>query len=371
MPRRDIQLIGSPGVIRDTPAHKLNDAAFSDAKNMRFGEKGAESLVGNLSVFTAASITPLWIGFFPPITNPHWAYGDLASMWVFEGSTHSDITRASGAYGGDAGERWQSTVFNGIAIFNNTIDLPQAWNPVSPGTLLIDLPNWVTTRRAKSIRSFKNFLVALYLTDSGTARPYRVLWSDSADSGTVPGSWDSTDPATDSREFDLAETSDFLVDQLSMGDINIIYKEHSTWGMQFIGPPFYFRFWKILSKSGLLHRDCIANVPFGHVVVTQDDIIVHNGQVENSTSVLNAKLRRWLFSSIDVGNFVNSFLLVNPRKNEVLFCFPEIGETFASLAVVWNWQDKSLGVRELSPVTPFAATGPIGSSIDDDLEWGV
>lgn len=370
MPRKTIELIGSPGVIRDTPAHKMIDSAFSNAMNVRFGEKGAEALVGDMAIFSSASITPLWIEVFPSLVDPHWVYGNLTEMWVYEGTTHTEITRVSGDYAGIAAERWQSTMFNGVAIFNNTVDLPQSWSIIGPGTPLIDLPNWDVTRLAKSIRSFKNFLVALNLTDSGTNRPYRVLWSDSADSGTVPGSWDSTDPATDSREFDLAETSDFLVDQLPMGDINIIYKEHSTWGMQYIGPPFFFRFWKILSKKGLLHRDCVVNVPFGHVVVTQDDIIVHSGQIEQFTSILDAKLRRWLFSSIDTNNFYNSFLMLKPLSNEVYFCFPEVGETYASQAVVWNWQDKSLGVRDLTP-TPFASAGPIGSSLDDDIEWGV
>lgn len=369
MPRKEIQLIGSPGVVRDSPAHKIIDSAFSDAKNMRFGENGAEALVGDLSIFSTASITPLWLGFFPPITAPHWVYGNATEMWVFEGSTHTEITRISGDYAGIPGERWGSTVFNGVGIFNNAVDIPQSWPGFAPATKLIDLPNWVSTRRCKSMKSFKNYLVALNLTDSGVERPYRILWSDSADTGTVPGSWDSTNPATDSREFDLAETSDYLVDQLVLGDINIVYKEHSTWGMQYIGPPFYFRFWKILSKVGLLTRDCMVNVPFGHVVVTQDDIILHNGQTESTKSILDAKLRRWLFSSIDTTNYYNCFLLANPIKNEVLFCFPEIGETYATNSIIWNWQDKSLGVREIT-TTPFGAVGPIGSSIlTEDLIW--
>lgn len=367
--RKTVELIGSPGIVRDSPAHKIKDSAFSDGGNIRFGENGAESLVGDLEVFSSASITPLWIGFFPPITAPRWAYANLTEVWAYEGTTHTEITRISGDYNAIATERWQSTVFNGIGILNNTIDLPQAWTEFDPSTKLVDLPNWDSNRRAKSIRSFKNFLVALYMTDSSVERPYRVLWSDSADTGTVPGSWDSTDPATDSREFDLAETSDYLVDQLRMGDINIIYKENSTWGMQYIGPPFYFRFWKILSKSGLLHRDCVVNVPSGHAVITLDDVIVHSGQIDQSVSILDARMRRWLFGSIDTTNFRNSFLLSNPTKNEVYICFPSAGSTYADQAIVWNWQDKSLGARELTP-TPFGTVGPIGESIIDDVAWG-
>ena len=369
MARETINQIGSPGIIYDVPAHSLGPTAWTDGSNIRFGEDGVESFLGDQPTFSTASVSPLWIQFFPPITGPRWVYTTLTEAWCYQGSTHTEITRASGDYNAIATERWHSTMFNGIGILNNTIDVPQMWTDIDSTTALADLTNWTSTRRCKSLKSFKNFLVALYMTDSSVARPYRILWSDSADTGTVPGSWDSTDPTTDSREFDLAETSDYLVDQLALGDVNIIYKENSTWGMQYIGPPFYFRFWKILSKNGMLHRDCVVNVPFGHCVVTQDDIIVHSGAIEQSESIVDAKMRNWIFNTIDPDNFKNSFLLANPRSNEVLFFFPESGETYASIAVVWNYKYKSLGIRELSATIPFGSSGPVGESITDDPGW--
>lgn len=369
MPRKSVEVLGTAGIVRDTPVHKLKDGVFSDARNIRFNESGAESLVGDLETFSSASITPLWVGVFPPITLPVWVYGDLTEMWAVENTTHSEITRTASDYTAITSERWQSTVFNGTGIFNNTIDVPQGWADFDPTTLLVDLPNWDANRRCKSIRSFKNFLIALNMTDTGINRPYRVVWSDSAVPGTLPGSWDTTDPTTDAREFDLAETSDYLVDSLVLGDINIVYKEHSTWGMQYIGPPFYFRFWKILSKKGLLGRDCVVSAPFGHVVATQDDIIIHSGQVEQAESILDGRMRRWLFSTIDPTNFRNCFMLAHARRNEVYFCFPEFGETYANRALVWNWRDQSIGIRDMIS-TPFGAVGPVGQAIEDDLEWG-
>ena len=368
--RETIQVLGSPGIVRDIPAHQLALNAWTDGLNIRFGEDGAESLVGDAATFAAASVTPLWVQYFPPITDPRWVYATLTEAWCYQGAGHTEITRTVGGdYTAVASERWNSTMLNGVGILNNTIDVPQMWTDIDSSTPLADLSNWPSTRRCKSLRSFKNFLIALYMTDTGVERPYRILWSDSADAGTVPGSWDSTDPATDSREFDLAETSDYLVDQLVLGDVNIIYKENSIWGMQHIGPPFYFRFWKILSKNGLLHRDCVVNVPFGHCAVTQDDIIVHSGQIEQSESIIDGKDRNWLFSAIDPDNFKNSFLLANHRANEVYFFFPEIGETYASMALIWNYRHKSIGFRELANTIPFGATGPVGESVINDPGW--
>ena len=368
METKTFEVIESPGIIRDFPAHKLVEAAFTDGQNFHFPVEGAESLSGNKETFSEASITPLWLWPFPPLVAPKWVYADLNQVFVVDGTTHTEITRVSGNYSALASERWSACVFNGVGILNNGQDLPQAWSDFDPTTKLIDLTNWDATRRAKVIRPFKNFLVALNLTDSGVERPYRILWSDSAVPGTLPGSWDSTDPATDSREFDLAQTSDHLVDCLPMGEINIIYKEASTWGMSAIGPPYYFRFWEILSKTGLLHRDCVAATPIGHIVVTIDDIILHNGQPEQSKSIIDSKLRKWLFSSIDPTNFKNSFAFADVKNNEFHFCFPEIDQIYATKDVTWNWKKNSFGIKDLSP-TPFMTVGPIGESQIDDLIW--
>lgn len=369
MPTKTIELLDSPGIIRDTPAHKLPDGAFSDGNNVRFAEEGVQTVGGNLPVLSAASVNPTWLYPFPPIGAPIWVYADANQVFAIDGDTHTEITRASGNYSGLTTERWQASFFNGVAILNNTVDIPQAWTEFDSGTQLVDLPNWDATRRAKSVRGFLNFLIALNMTDSGVSRPYRIVWSDSADAGTLPGSWDSTDPATDSREFDLAQTPDHLVDCLPMGDVNIVYKENSCWGMRHVGPPFFFRFWEILSKRGLLQRDCVRNTPIGHIVVTQDDIIVHRGQIESEVSILDKKQRKWLFQSIDPANFRNSFLMADNRRNEAYFCFPEVGETYSNKVLAWNWRHNSIAVRDI-PTTPFGVLGPIGDSLIEDFAWG-
>lgn len=368
MPEQEFEMLDSPGIVRDTPAHKLPDNAFSDGKNFVFNDEGAQTLPGNLDALSQASVTPLWLQPFPPLSNPTWVYANLDKVFAVNGSTHTEITRASGDYSGTISERWNSALFNGVAVFNNAIDLPQAWTTIDSSTQLVDLPNWDITRRAKVIRTFKNYLIALNLTDNGTARPYRILWSDSANVGTLPGSWDSTNPATDSREFDLAQTQDHLVDCLPLGDINIVYKEASTWGMRFVGPNQYFSFWQIFGARGLLTRDCMVNVANGQIAVTQDDIILHQGQVEQAQSILTRRNREALFSSIDTTNFKQSFVLANFRKNEFYFCYPELGETYANRMLVWNWDRNATSFTDI-PSTPFGAIGPVGENLIDDLAW--
>ena len=369
MPLATIEVMESPGLVRDVPNQKLVEGAFTEVKNFRFNEQGAETILGDRSVLTEASFNPVWLQPFPPRTNPVWVYMSLTEAWTVDGSTHTEITRTVGGdYAAVAGERWHSDVLAGYAFFNNTVDVPQSWEAFDSSNALVNLANWDANRKCKSLRSFKNFLIALYMTDSGVERPYRVLWSNPAAPGTLPTSWDSSDPAQDANEIDLADTSDYLVDSLTLGDIHVIYKEASTWGMRFVGAPFIFQFWQILAHRGLLHRDCAVQYPGGHVVATQDDIIVHSGQLESAESIVNRRLRRWLFSAIDTTNFKNSFMFADSAKNEAWFCFPETGSTYANVALIWNWRQNSIGFRDLTP-TPFAAVGPIGDELVEDLAW--
>ena len=370
MPSKTVDVRESPGFVQDRVAHHLKDSAFTDVSNAVFTENGAESRSGNLQTFSTPLTSPTWLWPFPPITNPTWVYADSTKVYALNGATHVDITRVSSDYSTSSEQRWHAGVFNGVGVLNNTTDIPQAWTSFDTSTLLVDLANWDSNRRCKSLRPFKNFLVALNMTDTGIDRPYRVVWSDSAAPGTLPGSWDTTDPTTDAREFDLAETSDHLVDSLPLGDINIIYKENSTWGMQYIGPPFYFRFWKILSTRGLLHRDCVVASPIGHIAATQDDIIVHTGQMEQHQSIVDKRTRKWLFSTIDPDNFFNSYAVSYTKRNEFWFCFPEVGETYATAALIWNWSQNSIGFEYFDRPFPFITMGSVGESTVADLEWG-
>lgn len=364
-----VDLINSPGIIRDFPVHRLTKNAFSDGKNAKFTEDGAQPTAGDRAVLSETNLVPNWIAAFPPITNPNWIYGTDSELWVIDGDEHTEITRTSSNYNGIATERWNSCFLNGVGLFNNTIDIPQVWTEFDRTVPLIDLPNWDATRRCKSLRSFKNFLIALDMTDSGVRRPYRIVWSHPAAPGEYPISWDTEDPTKDSREIDLAETGDHLVDSLPLGNLNIVYKETSTWGMQYIGAPFYFRFYNILPTQGLLVRDCVVAMPKGHVVCTQDDIILHEGVAQQSVSILDTKIRKWLFSSIDPDNFRNCFMFADNFKDEVWFCFPEVGNIYATKAIIWDWSSNSLGIRDLNNV-PFIAVGPVGDSLVQDVEWG-
>ena len=367
MQRVKIAGFQKPGLIQDTAQFDIMPEAWDEVRNVRFNTIGATSFAGHSSVMSPAPITPLWLKVFPPVANPLWVYAGLTKVYVFD-NTHVDITRVSGDYAAVANERWQGEVLNGVGFFNNTVDVPQMWVDFDPSQRLADLTNWPANLRCKFLRPHKNFLIAGYLIEAGNERPFRIRWSDATEPGTIPSSWALDDPTKDSGEKDIAETSDYLVDGLTLGELFIVYKQRSVFAMQYIGRPDIFAHYPIIQGKGALCRDCIQPFPGGHFAAGIDDIYIHNGQKGSEQSVVEARVRSWVFNQIDAANFFNCYTVNYERRDEVWFCFPEAGETYPTIALVWNRITNGIGIRDL-PHVPFMYPGPILVNADDEI-WG-
>ena len=267
---------------------------------------------------------------------------------------------------------WTSTLLGGIPVLNpdNGNDYPQRWN-LNTGSRLVNLENWPENVYCQSIRSYKNYLVALNITKGSSNYPFMVKWSNPADPGSVPNSWDETSPANDAGEVDLSEGYDPIVDGLQLRDSFIIYKESSVWRMDYVGGPFVFKFQKVLGTSGCLNRNCAVEIDGFHFVLTSSDIIVHDGQT--STSILDKQTRRFVFQDMDVDNVDKAFVFKNPFVNEVYACYASIGSTYCDKAVVWNYVDKTVSFRDM-PNVNHAAFGPVDDGLtgnwnQDSAPW--
>jgi len=204
--------------------------------------------------------------------------------------------------------------------------------------------------------------------------PLLIKWSSAAPIAGVPAYWDAAPAASDSGEYALSETQDFLIDCLPLGDVNVIYKEKTSFGMQYIGLPQVFRFWKLFGKDdtggGILTRNCAVEVKRKHLVATQGDLVLHDGNTWES--ILTDRLRKKIFETdIDSTYYDRSFMVVNSSRNEVWFCFAAAGATFPNIALVWNWKDNACGFRDI-PLAAFAAAGVIdpGTNTSWDADSG-
>lgn len=347
--------LGSIGVIYDTDPRNIPENAWSAARNVRFIDNAIEKSKGESEVFTSPTVDPYWL--LPVQTDSvyYWVYPSLTKCYVTDGTTNTDITRSTGGdYSADADIGWNGGILGGVPVINNGVDDPQMWAPIGTGTNLASLTwssgqTWATQNmQARVIRPFKQFLVALDITTSGTRARQEIRWSHPADSGAIPSTWDETDTTKDAGQHFLDEDGGSLIDCLPLGDTNIIYKDSQTIGMQHIGGQFIFRFYNIFKESGLLTRRCVKPFYNQHFCVTNGDVITHDGNT--ITPVLTHKVKDWLFSAIDTTNYARTFVSPNYQKDELWICFPESGASFATLALIWNYKDNTTTVRELPTV---------------------
>lgn len=311
---------------------------------------------------TSATITVTGTDTFTyALTTDPVASATTVGHLILDGAAVNNFT-------GGIDDRWTGGVIGGILVMNNGIDPPQYW---AGGTdKLRTLPGWDSTWRCQVIVVFKQYILALGVSKDGVMNPNMVKWSTSAVPGAIPTSWNEANLTLDAGEVDVAETPDLLVDALQLGDVLVVYKQRSAYVVRLVGQPFIFQIQRLPGDSGMMFRGCAANTPLGHVVLTSGDVVLNTGQ--GMQSVADGWVRVYLNNNLDTVNYERSFVTVNPQENEVLVCFPEAGQEACSLALVWNWKDKTWGKRELHNAT-FGAVGQIsGDSAfaiwDNDLE---
>lgn len=364
---------GSIGVVRDLSEHEVPNNAWTEAQNVRFLDGYATKFLGHGRVYGTPSVEPHHVAPVNVGGARYWLYASQEKIYattVAGGSvTHTNLTRQTG--GSDVNysaglNTWTSTLLGGIPIFNpgNTTDPPQQWDTALE-TRFTALSAWPANTYCKSMRAFRNILIALNVTKDGNSFPYMVKWSHPADPGSVPISWDIDDPTKDSGEFDLSEGYDQIIDGMQLRDVFIVYKEASVWRLDYVGGAFVLQANKVLGMSGALNRNCVVEVDGFHVVLTNNDVVIHDGNT--ATSILDKRTRRWLFQNIDVEAVSSCFVFKNPFFNEVYICYPSIGQSVPDKAVVYNYVDKTVSQRDL-PNVRHASFGPVSEGLSGS--WG-
>ena len=355
----NIDKVGAIGLVRDRQPYQLPAQAWTSIINGVCDHGTASKVSGYEEVFAGSSVTvdPYWLLPWPTGVEFRWLYPGLADVYYMTGSTFPKITRvagvydpvsASGVYTGDADDRWNGTLLGGVPVLNNGVDDPQSWDGTAN---LEDLPNWPANYKCKVMRGFKQFLVALNVTQSGVNFPYKVLWSDVADPGTVPTTWDISDATSLAGDNDLADSPGFLVDAEPLGDVLYIYKEDAVWAMSFVGGVFVFNFRAVFRDFGMIAQRCAKSFNGKHFVVTQSDVKIHNGQT--AQSVINDQDRTALFNDIDAAHRDKVFVVPHYAHSEMWICYPDSTATdgVPNQAAIWNWDDQTWGHRTLPNVT--------------------
>lgn len=375
--RRYFHNLGSIGIIADTEPRQLSAEAWTEGGNVRFVDNKVVSMRGHEEVFASPLYEPWFLQPLRKNDDYFWFYASQNDIGVTDGTNHATVSETSGGYSTSLDTNWTSaTLPGGVLVLNNGSEPPQQWTGSSISDTFANLSSWPASTVCNVLRSVGNFLVAMDVTESSIRTPELVRWSTRADPGSVPSSWDYTDPTQRAGRTAL-RTPGPIVDAFILRESLAIYQEQHVTIMSEIGGNNVFQFRPILSQIGALNRNCVGQMRNHHVVFSFDDLIMHDGV--SVRSIADRRVRRNLFNSIDGANYERSFLAINYAQNEVWFCYPTSGATYCTQAWIWNWVYDTWTKRDL-PNVAHAAHGVINtqasqqfddSTGDFDIEPGI
>lgn len=228
------------------------------------------------------------------------------------------------------------------------------------GNISIENYDW----KCERVRAFNNRLFALNMretTASGVTvhYPLRLRWSNFAEENKAPFLWDDfadlRDPDTDNNVegtlqalrngyagyIDLADSNGNLIDMLPLKDYLFVYTEFET----YVGTPTMnayqpLTFKKLFNDSGILAPECVTEVEGSHFVVTQNDIILHNGATKKS--IASNRVKKKIIQEVSQINPLATKVHLHSDKKEVWITYVAPGSDkeswYCNKAAIWNYE---------------------------------
>jgi len=258
---------------------------------------------------------------------------------------------------------WSSTVLNGIPVFTNGKDPVASWDG-NGAHLAATVPGWTVGQVAKAVVAFRFHVFALNITNGSGAFDNMVVWSDAAAPGALPASW-TPSSSNEAGTAILADTPGRIVCGKPLGNQLFLYKPTSIYLSEYVGqqPTNIFSFRPVNRNVGALSTHCIADLDTQHLVVGNDDVVLFDGiRVQ---SIADGRIKRYLASQIDDTNQLNAFVIRDLSKREVWICVPEAGNTFCTVAHVWDERRDTWTTRDLNQVR-CGTTGLVQDTVVND-----
>jgi hypothetical protein len=183
MPQVQIAELGSIGLAPDAIPQDLPPNAWTGGRNVVFRDGTVQRVRGHVQFSNTPAVTPYYVTPYQTATARFWVHAGIAAVYADDGATLTDITGTAPT--GTAADRWSGGTLNGVLVMNNGVDVPTFWGG-DTGVNLATLTGWDANWRAACIRPWRNQLVALDVTKSGTRYPHMVKLSASAVPGAIP-----------------------------------------------------------------------------------------------------------------------------------------------------------------------------------------
>jgi hypothetical protein len=268
------------------------------------------------SVFTPSymfSIPPIVSGAETLITVGS-TFGVIKSV---TGTTEVDVSAPGISGVGANNEAVTHTFLGNVAYLNRVTSAPLAKR--AGDATFVTLPNWDASDRTRTIRAFKDFVLALNVIKGGVEYPSMVKWSDVTGYGSVPASWDPTITTNSAGENVLSDMQGPILDGHALRDSFFIYGRNEVWAMSYIGGSFIFDFRKRFDDVGVINPNCIEEIDGLHYVFDQNDIYKHDGSTK--VSIIHGKNKDFVFQSLVHAKSSLCFTHHDPKLNEIHFCY--------------------------------------------------
>jgi hypothetical protein len=372
MPIIPLRKLGSLGVIADTCAYNIPPEAVSRARNVRFADgRISKAHTWRSFVDGTTGSTPI---FMYTITNP----GGFDTMGyvtrggdIYHVASGAETNVSIAAYTpANSDEARTFCSLQGVQYVNQADRVPWAFTPGA--TDFVALANWTSTHKCQSLRSFKDYLIALNIDKNGTLYPNMVKWSNIAQYGSVPDSWDPADTTKSAGENTLSEIKTEILDGMTLRNSFVIYATDQVHQMEYTAGPDVFQVFKVTSDRGILNTNCVTEVDGIHYVFDDDDIYGYDG-AGNPRSICDQRVRNYIFRNIDLLKKNKAFVYHNEATHEIWFCHNSKSDdcfytgndcTYNNCAAVYNYTDNTWTFYDLPNVSSMSA-----STLDESTTW--
>lgn len=348
--RFDVKRPGDVGLIyeADSLPFDLPPNSWNAAYNVRFHNGDAESAKGWVKRATLSEPCKR-IVYNAGLSGNYWlAFGTTKIFSIQDSLVETNVTRLSANY---SSADWHCHNFQGIPIATNGVNYPQVQFEVgtAPDNSTKFQDHWIDPDgedRCKLLIGYKNFIVALNITENGNNYPTKIRWSDAAAPGDIPASWDVADPTTLAGERVLPADTGAIVAAELMRDDLIIYMVNAVYRMTFVGGSIVMSTKRITKDFGAFGRNSVLNTRGGkHLVLTRDDLGWFDGNT--FASLAKGRAKTTLQSFLTVAEAGSARIAYHSAMDEVWFAM--VFPTNAGLFGIFNSIESASGAIAQRP----------------------
>jgi len=373
----ELKNLGDYGVNTDLQDTDLPIEYFTYGANFKLKNGAIETFNGStgLSVAPAQHFPKKIMTFWTGGVQKYVVMGEK-KVYTFDGTTWTDVTPdliVAVNISGSNIYKWSCCLSGNTPVINNPqygpFYLDQSAGKFKPLPFNPNPQSWYDKGQSCGIiRSHKSFLFAMKpfdtdgtpITEDAGKNSYR--WSAPADINGLPFTWEEADLSTIAGIAYISGSGGSIVDALSLRDDFVIYCNKSIDILSYVGGELIWNSRQFTSDTGILTQNCLAEFYNQHLFLSDNDILINDGN--SLRSILNRRLKASIFSRIDSTNYTRSFCVTNLPDKEVWTCVVESGSTTPSLAIIYNWDDDKVYLRDIASGFYDACNGPKNSSAE-------